>query len=296
VRASSTGSAQDAWRQSVYWALLNHSKGDAAERFEKCGKEIKLLCMGCGFSRKVAQYCELRVCPECATRQSKKIQHRVMKLLRDLSLPRGWRARLITLTVKTDGHYEEAIERIGKALGNLWRSYLWRDQAGRRRRDARKRQAGEKGASGAVAGIEFGPKNGNVHVHLVYVGPYLPHAEFSHVWRRLVGEGYVWISAVRSLKAAMREALKYMSNVRKLSGPMVVELYSHLDGKRRIRSYGILRDAEEAAKGKSLVCEHCGGGEWMTEEGLAWMLLHPKRQRRRDPCAGFGEKRNEPDE
>ncbi len=267
---------QDSWRSSVYAALLNAGKALTAERFNRCGTSCKLSCGHCGTGRTIAQWCETRVCPDCSARRAKRIRYRVINLMKGHPATGGHRAKEITLTVQTNGRFQEAVERITKALPRLWKSYLWRDAAGRRWHEAKREPGKKECVTGAVCGLEFGPRNGNVHVHMLYLGPYLVFAELRAIWRKLVGEGSVFVCAAGGARAAVAEVIKYMSDIKKLPGSRVVELYEYLEGKRRIRSYGILRGVEgEAGDDQELpVCTNCGGTTWLTEAGLEWVLRH----------------------
>lgn len=263
-----------AWRESVYWALIGSGKEPSAERFKRCGSPCKLSCADCGTGRTIAQWCELRICPDCSARRALEIRHRVAHLLELAPATDGQRGKELTLTVQTNGQFHDAVRRITRALPRLWKYYLWRDVAGQRWKDA-KRQAGEKVCvTGAVCGLEFGPKNGNVHAHMLFIGPYLPFLELQREWRRVAGEGSVFVCATGTTSSALTEIIKYMSDLKKVPGPRLVELYQTLEGKRRIRSYGILRgvESDELAGGEAPACAQCGGHDWLTEKGLEWML------------------------
>lgn len=228
----------------------------------------------------MARWCETRVCPDCSARQAKRIRARVVTLMKAYPVTGSIRAKEITLTVKTADRYHESVERITRALPRLWKGFLWRDAEGRRWHEA-KRELGKKACvTGAVCGLEFGPRHGNVHVHMLYLGPYLVFEQLRAAWRKLVGEGSVFVCAAGGARAAVTEVIKYMSDLKKLSGPRVVELYQFLEGKRRIRSYGVLRGVESTEEADLALptCPTCGGTHWMTDEGLEWLM---KRSRGR---------------
>lgn len=276
LRASTTKVVPEerkaAWKADIHKALRWAEEWDAAERFEKCGEKVKLVCINCGAQKKAAQYCMQRFCVDCSRRQADELRRRVMKAIRAMPYRRGWCLKMITLTIKTpDGAIPETIEKMEGAVKKLNRRILWRDEFGRKWRDVRKRNKNEKSCSGYTLAIELGPKRGNVHAHLLYYGPYIPHQELTSVWRSLVGEGFVWIEKSRSIKAAVREGLKYLTDLQKLSATEVVAMYQLFKGKRRIRTYGCFRglEMEEPQPSK---CPHCGGEEWCTEEGLQFLL------------------------
>ena len=76
---------------------------------------------------------------------------------------------------------------------------------------------------------------------------------------------------------SLREVVKYASNFSKVSPEGVVIIAEHLEGKRRIRTYGVFRGVEsevvEALKIEAGItaCPKCGCSDWMTERGLSWM-------------------------
>jgi len=261
----------DPWREGVYWSLIRRAKTTQAERFLLCGKEAKMYCSNCGSTRKAVWRCKARYCAECAAIEGKVQAIKVLERMKAIKLERGNRVKEITLTVRTLGQYAAALKRISAGVSKLWRNFLWRDAWGRRWKEARK--AGirwDACASGAILGIEFGPSTGNVHLHMLYIGPYLQKENLQVEWERVVKHGWTWIRVAENLRAAVAETVKYFSHLKKLTGEQVIAFFLYLEGKRRIRSYGVLRGLEKDEGVVGIPCEQCGGSEWVSEEGLEW--------------------------
>ncbi len=262
-----------AWREGVVDALYRAGRHKDASRFKECGVSVKIFCANCGETKKVPYYCMRRYCPQCARRYSNKIQIKLYKRLKGLrafeNSESRYKLRMITLTIRTDGDYAGALCKVGDTLPKLWRNMLARDKFGM------KIKKGGDIATGWINSIEFGPKTLNVHVHGVYWGPFIRQHDLSEEWKRLTGSCVVDIR--KADNKSLREVVKYASNFSKVSPEGVVIIAEHLEGKRRIRTYGVFRGVEsEVVEDLKIItgdtaCPKCGCSDWMTERGLSWM-------------------------
>lgn len=277
----------DGWRRSVYLALRQQSAWGQAERFLCCGNECKLSCANCGEERVGARYCMSRACPECMQRQGRVIARKLLRKIKSQGQrKKGYGTKLLALTVGTEGlSNAEKLEILKRSLPKLFDRVFWRNAQGQTRKDAKRSQGAMTCVTGMYRAIEFGPKTGNPHAHCILYVPYVPQAYIRAVWEQLVQRGNAYIEATRSLKAAIREGVKYMSDVRKLAGERVVEMLELLSGTRRVQGYGIFFgiDAEKECADPPVPCPKCGGTAWLTEEGLEWLV---RRAVKRQPEKG----------
>jgi hypothetical protein len=89
---------------------------------------------------------------------------------------------------------------------------------------------------------EFGGNNTNLHMHCVYVGPWLPQKrkELSALWSKIRGErSFVSIKPARSLSAALAHTLKYPAKFLDTSTPeRLAELEATFHRTRRFSAGG----------------------------------------------------------
>jgi len=215
-----------------------------AGRLVECGNKVGYWhCVDCGDeSRETINLCNMpRLCVRCA-RIERKLQQRLaletISTLRRHTRP-GYDLREITLTIRTNGDYEGAVRRAGKALPELWRNVL----GGRKRQD-----------TGLLACFEFGPKTGNVHLHAIYWGPYVPQAVLDERWQHYTqGEGHAWITCNQDkpLEERVAHGVKYAHDFHSkgkapedvVTPERVVDVFEALDKKHMVlrRPYGLFR-------------------------------------------------------
>jgi hypothetical protein len=232
-------------RQNRYAdALEKNGLEKKAQRHRECNRTWnKYACSECsGSTFSAVATCRLRTCLSCQARQSKELHARVAEKLDAAKKTRGFRLRLITLTVQTNGlgDMARAIGLLGEALPKLWRKVLKRKSAG------------------AMFAMEAGEARGNIHVHGLYWGPWVDQRELSHVWSELTGACVVDVRLARG-DAAAREVCKYVCSPL-LPIAILTELESALQGKRRIRMYGCFFGSDDVEEpetpGRS--CPACG--------------------------------------
>lgn len=224
------------------------------------------------------------------------------KVINSTTFRRGWRTKMITFTIPTNGDYEAGLKKINAAMVEIWEKQLRRDPAGMR---ITKNRKGVQVASGMMTALEFGPKTGNIHVHCLYFGPYIPRRNvyvlmgrriemrretqseerdlvnqgavlvtegLKDAWERLTG---AFIVDVRPAdKNSLREVLKYFTKVGEVSPAKLVEFGALMGKRRRIRTYGVFFDPQlealaddEAMAGKE--CPTCHEkGTLIYEENL----------------------------
>lgn len=314
---NSSEKTKDAWRDQVAYALWADGEHRASERFIGCGSIQKFYCGNCGHSKKAAWFCMMRICPECAQRESiNRVRLIVTQVMQKQYVP-SWSLKLLTLTVKTDGELEESVLAIKKGLDLFWKRILWRDKAGKKWSDVKGKKKNNESYAGLYGGLEFGPKNLNVHGHFLYYGPYLDQRLLDRIWKECLAsackklskkrDGRVWINRVDNqekrggLIAAAKEVGKYISDIKKIEGDKVVMMHRALKGHRRIISKGCFRGLKDEEMEKKLECPDCGHEHWVSQSGLDWMLKNaeiitaidppiPKREEKKcEQVSLFGE-------
>jgi len=140
---------------------------------------------------------EYRLCPMCAKRRTKELNRELWPLVQHIEQKPVWgyKWRLGTLTTKPCGSHKEAVALALSAFSKLWRNML------------------DKTNCAAIRSLEFGPENGNVHLHFLYYGPYIDQAEVSEEWERLTGAKVMDNRLAgnvggMSLKGAVKEVIK----------------------------------------------------------------------------------------
>lgn len=202
-------------------------------------------CTACGEKTYTAiATCDLRVCVSCQRRQGKELAAKMRARVESLEQRKGWRLRLLTLTIRTEGQedMERALDLMGRALPKFWRKVLKVDGAG------------------AMFAMEAGELKGNIHVHGLYWGPWVDQKELSSEWEKLTGGSKVVHVTLARGKGAVAEVCKYVCHP-----ALRVEIQAHLEkalqGKRRIRTYGCFYGCEptpEDERETRRTCPCCG--------------------------------------
>lgn len=119
---------------------------------------------------------------------------------------------------------------------------------------------------GFVGCDEFGGNNTNLHMHCVYVGPWLPQKrkELSALWSEIRGErSFVSIKPARSFSAALAHALQYPAKFLDASTPKrLAELEATFHKTRRFSAggafYNVKPTREPGEDSPVGECPHCG--------------------------------------
>lgn len=235
-----------AYNQVTADLLLRGEHKEKAVRLKGCGEAFySKKCRNDGFiAGSVKSFCgENRLCPTCARIRRQEILADISGLIKVINNRpvMGFRWRLLTLTIKTEGRYREAAETALKGFSQLWRGYL---------------KGGRGLPTAAVVHLENAPQTGNVHLHGLFYGPYLNHFELSRRWAKITGSFIVHVKDVRGrdLRRAAGEVLKYMTKFTEVSNEKLVELWRANRRLKLLRRYGLLRkDCLEAWSGEAIV-------------------------------------------
>lgn len=186
-------------------------------------------------ARYIPESCDLRICPSCAERHSRRamIRYEVrLNLLTSLGV-RGWGLKGLTLTMRRDADsddrdlYDLLVKKAKKLLRHFWL------------RDDKR--------AGAIMTVEWGPKGGNIHAHIILYGRYVDQSEIKDYWFKETEMTSVYITAYNGVSAALREGLKYATKPLGMSQGEILltyedlaNIYLALKGRRRIHAFGSL--------------------------------------------------------
>lgn len=241
-------------RELVSLELFKANYASAAIDFKNCGHpELIRKWRVCSanphhYARPVGFSCHLRICPDCAKRESARLLKRYLPIARAAyeDNSKGYRLRHIVLTTGWslyDADINARIRQAWKAFAELLCA-LWGERW-------------QKSGRGWIGGFEFGEDGRKLHLHLLMYCEYIEQDRLSKEWSKLTGFPVVWINAVRGVKKGVKEVLKYSTKLTGLSPQDTVLLHGVLKGVRRVRAGGIFYNAPEPPKAENHLCKVC---------------------------------------
>jgi hypothetical protein len=261
--------------------LRRVGKEKEATRLNMCGNILGMkVCTKCGHQHAdVSQCMQWHLCPTCARIRSRKLQVELRDHVRGLKPISGYGWKLLTLPVKTDDKtYRAALAKAVEAFSQLNRMVL------------------KKPGSAAFRSVEFGPLDGNVHVHCLYYGPRIPKQRIADAWLKYTGDSYIVdIRAVRDKKSgkileghnnvglgdAIDECTKYVTKMAAVEPAKLVEFWLAMRGRRMTQRYGGLLGmrTEKQLLDQPDPCPMCAGFEFRYElpsPELRWRTLQER--------------------
>lgn len=234
--------------------------------------------------------CDNRGCPDCATRQSARLLARYVPVAVDLMRHRrpGERGRHIIFTTPVHIADPDAgdkidyyAEKIHETLNMVQSSLIRKDSAHHKAVEAelgkkiRTRGYNWKERGGAIVSCEFGETGQMLHFHVYHHGEFIPQHELASCYNYLTGgqASVVWLRGittdVKEVESSVAETLKYSTKFYKssvdadgnrvyqfLDPALMPHLMVALDGKRRVRTYGIFYGVTEPEREKCK-CAQC---------------------------------------
>ena len=202
---------------------------ERAAAMRDCGHAgVKMLCLHCGRMSVFPARCGARTCPTCARRAWLMVVQRAEERLALFDLmqlgqayegpgaPQRLSYKLLTLTVPVPHDRAQPFDpdalrdqvcMIRKAFRRFWRKTIWGRQipdpiTGRRR---------SRRDTAFILALEIG-QGGNVHLHVLVYGEYVPQAHLQNLWSEVVGEqlAIVDVREARHRAGALRYCLKYL--------------------------------------------------------------------------------------
>ena len=192
---------------------------------------------------------------------------------------KGWCFSLLTLTTQKNRYGDRLpgradLKRFGKESSALLRLY-YSKYASRFSRtgkvvEIKKNKKRKWRGAGAIAIVELGASNNNLHLHALVYGPYISQRRLSESWFRITGDSYiVHIESIQSPKRAVGYVLKYIAKPpSRESYRDLAEYPVAIKGSRRFRSLGVFYNAIKRIKrSMEFLCPYCAGhlrqtGQW----------------------------------
>jgi len=144
-----------------------------------------------------------------------------------LKMENNYTWKFITLSLKPSPDLEHDIDKIGNSFNNLWRIYL-----------------NVPGVSGFKV-IQLGSSK-NVHIHLLYFGPFVCFPELKDMWLNYTGDSFV--VHVKSIdmkpdkkETELKKRINYQLKYPEIDSRLLVEWFKATKGKHLIKSYGQLK-------------------------------------------------------
>lgn len=264
---------QNAWRQRVVDALAKAGLAKEADSFATCQDEdtIKFY-HTCSqnpehVARAIAHTCHLRICPECARRESARLKARyyepIRKIVKTYRKDRALRHIVVTTRFHLqDGDIRERLRESFEKLAQLFDLLLpanWR-----------------KMNIGYLAGAEFGEEGNRLHFHILYYGPFIHYTDMALVWYILTGNTALpylrYVDGKKyTLDEAVNELVKYCTKLSILDVELMPALLEAVRGTRRVRAQGIFYRLPHPDK-EPCTCPECSAPMemWSRAKYEAW--------------------------
>ena len=143
-------------------------------------------------------FCNMtKICPVCAKIERQQTVKEIRLYLQSIQQRPvyGSRLRHLVLPIKTSGCDEKGLRRTVERIWIAWRK-LWRKDL-------------KASGVGAKVFIEVGSKNGNVHMHILFYGPFIGQGRLSELWKEYTGDSNVVYITEGS--GAVQEVVKYVT-------------------------------------------------------------------------------------
>jgi len=270
----------------------------AAKQYVECGRnflyhECQPAAQGAPVhSQLTPRYCTLAtICPECAARESGRLQRRYQPRIATalVKAPNGAKLRFVTAGLRPFGTEAptDALARCLPAFKSLlkicyavpvtaqeWAIYfqLWpvsgwevadAGSKAKARKERRRRVRADRlrQGFGAVLSAEFGEQGMKAHCHALVLGRYVKQADLSRCWKLLTGSFIVHVEAADL--GDTREVLKYAVKFSNRTPEQLASIYRATCGRRRVEALGCFRGVCELefcayALRDRLTCEQCG--------------------------------------
>lgn len=262
------------WRNEIADSLAAFGFSTDAQEYRSCGdptltRYVKVCSHDpAHFNRAIGHSCHLRVCEYCARRESARIlkrylphfqaaaeSHHASYRLRHIVLTTNYNLRDLDISAKYRIGWKAVNVLFDRLLGKGW----------------------ESSGRGTFTGAEFGAEGQHLHFHVLAYCEYLPQDQISKEWAKLTGCPVVWVRAVRGIKKALKEVIKYAGKLTELDPDDIARLHAVIKGTRRIRTRGLFYKVPQLPKmEEAKICKKCGAPieNWQPDRFSVWQKNH----------------------
>lgn len=264
-----------AWRDDVARLLDESQRFKQSTAWRACGTLMGnfdvLVCDGdvTHEARALPFTCKLRICPDCEHRRSAELVAKYTPVLKELAEKDdrpGWTLKKITVTTpyslespNAEAEYKQGFAAFEKFQQSLFQWHLQREMTPDEIRRGRIDYSPH--GLGTFVSAEYGEEGRHLHFHMTGLMPWIDKHKSSEFLSEATG-GDAFVTYVQGIKYhevddAVREQIKYITKFQDLPPELAVKLLKVLDGNRRFRTYGLVRDAEKPEP-EVHVCNICG--------------------------------------
>lgn len=214
--------------------------------------------------------CDLRICPDCAARQSARLAARYMPKMLELALSGGkyaLRHIVFTTPLELTSDKPDTIRALADMYSKLPRKALQLCS------DIGKEHGRDWNTLGCIQSEEFGHEGSKLHFHVIQYGAYIPQKQLSEAWATVTA-GVASVVYIRKIgngspdevQNDVMETLKYSvkfwskngktGDVSYIEPTVMPHLLRVLKGRRRVKSWGVFYDLPEPDK-KPFCCKEC---------------------------------------
>ena len=203
-------------------------------------------CTSCHHSIQVPTRCPGRTCEICQVSRSMRIRHRIRFLLQNIELPRDTTWKHWTLTIRSQSDLSDMLDSIIKAFRRLRSTDIWTCNV-----------------SGGIYCIECTHSDAgwHVHLHVLCIARYMPHAAVVQAWTKITGSCVVWVSRPPS-KRLLNYVTKYITKV-DIPSTCRWEFNQAFRSRRLWSPFGIAHDVNLRCPPYVTHCPHCGEHAWI---------------------------------
>ena len=217
----------ETWRSEVGRLMRKGGMWSKSERFGMCG-DVKTFSCKCGHKESGSHRCGIRICPECAERQSVNLFFQVKRMVQELGQGCGshYQFRHIVLTTVNDytrsrreyvREVREGLSRVRRYFRNTFNDF------------------------GVLYSYEFGSSHLACHVHILAYCPWIDEGELRKAW----GNGYIKVKRCesdRQIGNVVAYALRfYKGNELIITPSQAVECERAMRGFRRLGTWGMFK-------------------------------------------------------
>jgi len=271
------------WRQDSIRHLYAQGFEDVGFSLRNCGCSFMVDYCPTDIThtpKPVALHCGLRICPDCAQRESYRLLLAYLPKLTELlgENPDYPKYSLKHLVITTPFALRKLTSASFKQMQKLVKIFLETfffeefkklgklspDEIRRGRCDLKKH------GIGGIQAAEFGERGTKLHWHLLIYAPFMPVKRIWQVWSDVTG-GACTNAKIYPLKpssdqlqyaggdllAALKEVAKYSTKFTAIKPRDIPHLHRVLKGNRRFRAFGILYNCQEKATKPTHACDTC---------------------------------------